>query len=494
MNNVIILPIIIPLILGMVMIIFRKNINLHKWLSVIGIIAVGVSSVVLMVQIREEGIQVLHLGGWAAPFGVSMVVDMFSAILLVTSSIVSLCCLVYAFNTIEKKREDFYFYPMFLFLITGINGSFITGDIFNLFVCFEVMLIASYVLTFMGGEKRQLRESIKYVLTNIVASFLFLIAVAYLYAVVGTLNMAHMSVRVAEAEQGGMLTVIAVLFLIVFGLKAALFFFYWLPGAYSVPPVAISALFAALLTKVGIYAIFRMFTLVFYHEPQFTHVLIGVLGALTMILGAIGAVAYSDINRILAYNVIVGVGFIIIGLAAFTSAGMVGAIYYLIHDIVVKALFFLIGGTVIALTGTGKLKEMSGLIRTHPYLGWAFFIAALSLAGIPPLSGFLGKVFITQGTFESGHYWLGAIGLATSLLVLYSVMKIFMNVFWGETVLSEEMEKATTKGLVFPIAVLTALTIGLGLGAEGIASYVKIAAEGLMNPNLYIEAVLGNSK
>lgn len=492
MNNLIIMPIIIPLILGMVMVIFRRNIKLHKTLSLIALSASGLVAILLMGEIRAVGIQTLHLGGWQAPFGVSMVADMFSSLLLLTTSIVAICCLLYAFRSIGEERESHYFYPLFLFLITGVNGSFITGDLFNLFVCFEVMLISSYVLISLGGTKVQLRESIKYVLTNIISSFLFLVAIAYIYAITGTLNFAHLSVRVAEAGQDGLLTIISILLLIIFSLKAALFLFFWLPGSYSAPPTAVAAIFAALLTKVGIYAIFRLFTLVFYHEPQITHFLIGILGVATMILGAIGAVAHWDIKNILAYNVIIGVGFIIAGLASFSIEGITGSVYYIIHDIIVKALIFLLGGTIISLTGTGKLKDMSGLIRTHPYLGWMFFIAALSLAGIPPLSGFLGKVFITHGTFEAGYYWLGGIGLMTSLMALYSVIKIFMKCFWGETYLSEEMVSGTTKGLMAPIACLCLLTLLLGLGAEGISSFTELAVETLLNPDLYIHAVFGD--
>lgn len=489
MNNLVLMPILIPLTIGMILILFRKNSKLQRIVSSLAIIAIGVVSILLMKQIKTEGIQTLQLGGWQAPYGVSMVADMFSTLLLLTTSLVAFCCLVYAFRSIGKEREAYYFYPLFLFLITGVNGSFLTGDLFNLYVCFEVMLIASYVLITLGGTKIQLRESIKYILVNVVSSFLFLVGIAYLYSITGTLNLAHLSFRVAEAGQDGLLTTVAFLFLIVFSLKAALFLFYWLPGSYSAPPTAISSLFAALLTKVGIYAMFRMFTLIFYHEQQITHLFIGILAALTMLLGAIGAVAYWDIRKILTYNVIVGVGLILAGLASFTPHAFVGSIYYLIHDIIIKALLFLLGGTIIHLTGTSKLKDISGLIGTHPYLGWIFFIAALSLSGIPPLSGFLGKVFITRGTFEADYFWLGAIGILTSLMVLYSVMKIFMNGFWGETILSEEMEKGTTKGLMFPLVLLTVATITLGVGAEGMNEYIQIAAEGLLNPNLYIHAV-----
>lgn len=494
MNNLVIMPIIIPLLAGLVLILFPKNIRFQRFLSVAAIVASGFVAVLLLQQIKRKGIKVLQAGGWEAPFGISIVADMFSALLLFSASVAALFCLMYAFNSIGRERENHYFYPFYLFLITGVNGSFLTGDLFNLFVCFEVMLISSYALMSLGGTLIQLRESIKYVLMNVLSSSLFLIAVAYLYAMVGTLNFAHLSLRVAEAGQDGLLTTVAFLFLIVFGMKAALFLFFWLPGSYSAPPTAIAAIFAALLTKVGIYALFRTFTLVFYHEPQITHFIIGILGALTMILGAIGAIAYWEIKKVLTYNVIVGVGFIMAGLASSTHYGIMGSIYYLIHDILIKALIFLLGGTIIYIMGTSKLKVISGLIRNHPFLGWMFFIAALSLAGIPPLSGFLGKVFITRGTFESEYYWLGGIGLMTSLMVLYSIMKIFMNVFWGETNVSKEMEKGTEKGLMLPIACLTGLTIALGIGAEGINEFVRIAAEGLLNPTLYIEAVIGESQ
>jgi multicomponent Na+:H+ antiporter subunit D len=491
MNNLIILPIIIPVVTGMVMVILRDNIWLHRFLSLLATVLIGIVSVLLLEQIRTIGIQILYLGGWKAPFGITLVADMLAVLLVLVTAIVTFCCLFYAFSSIGPERERHYFYSFCLFLIAGVNGAFLTGDIFNLFVCFEVMLVASYVLISLGGSRIQLRESTKYILINMISSFLFLTAIAFLYSMTGTLNMADLSVRVAEAGQGELLTAVSLLFLIVFCLKAGLFLFFWLPGSYSAPPTAIAAIFAALLTKVGIYAIIRLFSLVFYHEPSITHLFIGILAAASMVLGAMGAVAYWDIKRIITYTVVVGVGFVLAGYASFSLVGIRGSVYYMIHDMIVKALLFLAGGTIIHLTGTGKLREMSGLIRLHPKLGWMFFIAALSLSGIPPLSGFIGKIFVIEGTFQSSYFWLGGIGLFTSLMVLYAAMKIFMNVFWGYTNLTEDMQKGTTRGLLLPITILTLLTIGLGLGAEGIHEYVDLAVEGLMNPNIYIEAVLG---
>ncbi len=489
MNNLVILPLVLPVMAGMIMVILRNHIRLHRFLSLLTTTLVGIVSLVLMRQIQAAGIQTLQLGGWEAPFGISFVADMVAILLVLVTAIVTFCCVSYAFSSIGSQRERHYFYPLSQFLIAGVNGSFLTGDIFNLFVCFEVMLVASYVLITLGGTKLQLKESIPYILINMISSFLFLIALAFLYRLTGTLNLAHLSVRVAEIGQDGLMTAVAFLFLIVFSLKAGLFLFFWLPGSYSAPPTAIAALFAALLTKVGIYAIMRLFSLVFYHEPEVTHLLIGVLAAVTMLLGAMGAVTFGDIKSILTYNVVVGVGFILAGFASFTETGLRGSIYYLAHDMIVKALLFLLGGTILHLTGTGKLKDMSGLIRLHPQLGWMFFVAALSISGIPPLSGFLGKIFVTEGTFRAGYFWLGGIGLLTSLMVLYSMLKLFMNVFWGYTNFTEETEKGTTKGLLLPIALLTACTIALGLGAEGLHGVVDLAAAGLLDPQTYIEAV-----
>lgn len=489
MNNLLVTPVVIPLFIGMLLIIFQKNIQLQRVLSLVALFITSVISVVLMRQIKDEGIQTLQLGGWEAPFGITFVGDMFSALLLLATSVVSICCLIYSFSSIGRKQEKLYFYPLFLFLVTGVNGSFLTGDLFNLYVCFEVFLVASYVLITMGGEKRQLGESLKYIFTNIISSAFFLIGVAYLYSITGTLNLAHLSIRIAEIGQDGLVTTVAFLFLIVFALKAGLLLYYWLPGSYSVPPTAIASIFAALLTKVGIYAIFRMFTLIFYHEPQITHLFIGILAAITMVLGGLGAIGYWDVRKILTFNVVISVGFILAGLVSLTPVGITGSIYYLLHDMLIKGLVFMIGGTIIHVTGTSNLKEISGLIRLHPLLGWMFFIAALSMVGIPPLSGFLGKVFITEGTFEANYVWLGGIGLLASLFILYSMIKIFMNAFWGETILSAEQEKGVTKGLLLPIALLTVASLTLGIGAEGLASYVAQAAEELLNPSHYINAV-----
>lgn len=493
MNNILVMPMAVPILVGIMLIFFRPKMAVQRWISFVAMLVNVYVSVVILNRIQNEGILRVDFGAWKPPFGILFVADSFSVLLVLTTSVVTAVCLLYAFTSIGTARERMFFYPFVLFMVAGVNGSFLTGDLFNLFVCFEVMLLASYALVSLGGKKAQLRESFKYVAINVLSSWFFLVAIAYLYGTVGTLNMAHLSVRIAEAGQGPLLTVIGVLFLLVFSLKAGLLLYYWLPGSYSVPPTAVAALFGALLTKVGIYALFRTFTLLFYHEPSITHTLIGIMAAITLIGGSLGAIAYNDIRQIISYNVVIAVGFILVGLAVSTTMAMEGSIYYIVHDMIVKAMLFLLGGTMISLTGTANMKRMSGLIRNYPLLGWLFFIVILSLAGIPPFSGFIGKVLVGQGAIESGAFILLALAFISSIFVLYSLLRIFMNCFWGETMISKEDEQPLRKSWLVPSVLLALGTIVLGLGAEVLAPYVTDAAKTLVDPQIYIDAVLDNN-
>lgn len=490
MNNLLAMPLLIPLCAAVILLFFKNNMAWQRWISAIGILLNIAASSVIIYQVKTDGIQILHMGGWLPPYGIVFVADMLAALLVLTTSVVGACCLFFAYGTIGKEREKYYFYPFFQFLLVGVSGSFLTGDLFNLFVCFEVMLISSYALIVLGGTKRQLRETLKYILINIISSTLFVAAVAYLYGVVGTLNMADLSVRIAEVGQDGILNVIAMLFMIVFTLKAGLFLFFWLPGSYSVPPAAVSALFAALLTKVGLYALIRMFSLIFYHEPAVTHSWIAWMAGATMLLGAFGAIAYSDIGRILNYNVVISVGFIAVGLAVGTPDAWNGAVFYLLHDMVAKALLFIVGGMIVHVAGTGRLTEMGGLIKRYPLMGWMFFIAALAIAGIPPLSGFTGKLLIIIGSLQEDYFWLAAISLASSFIVLYSLIKIFMAAFWGAEMNNVHSLPKINKGFTFTAAGLCLIVICMGLGSEWVYHFVSEAGNTLSNPALYIDAVL----
>lgn len=509
MNNLLVLPVLLPMVIAVFLMFFRKKVEMQRVIGLIGGIANVLVAGMIVLRVRSEGIQTLQFGGWSPPYGIVFVADMFAALLVLAASITGLAVLIYSFASIGREREEHYYYTFFHFLLVGVYGSFMTGDIFNLFVFFEVMLISSYALITLGGDKKQLREAPKYLLVNILSSTLFVASVAYLYAAVGTLNMAHLSQRITEAGQGGVLNVIAVLFLIVFSLKAGLFLFFWLPGAYGAPPFAVRALFGALLTKVGLYAIVRTFTLIFPGDPSFTHGWIAGMAAATMVLGGIGAVAYRDIPRILNYNVLIGVGFVAFGLAASTRDALDGVVFYMLHDIVSKGLMFVLGGMLIAAAKTDRLDGMGGLIRRRPGLGWMFFILALALTGIPPLSGFAGKVLIVRGGLEEGMLALSLVALASSLLTLYSLVKIFREAFWGtEPEVQQEAEavqgrkskktsqaidakKTSGAGLANVSAVLLlAFVIGIGLASNSVYGFASQAGETLANPILYIEAVL----
>ncbi|MBN8193545.1 Na+/H+ antiporter subunit D [Bacillus sp. NTK074B] len=491
MTNLLILPILIPLFTAIILMFISKYVKVQRGVSVLSTLLTVVTSLILINTVHQEGIQTVNLGSWAAPFGITLVSDMLSALLVTTTSIITFVVLLYSFKSIGIERERFYYYPVVQFLLVGVNGAFTTGDIFNLFVFFEVMLMSSYVLLVLGGTKAQLREGIKYILVNVISSALFVITVAYLYSVVGTLNMADISRKIAQVDQPGILTAIAILFLLVFGLKGAIFpLYFWLPGSYYAPPTPVLALFGALLTKVGVYSILRTYTLFFYHDTGFTHEILAMLAILTMIMGCIGAIAYWDVKKIIIYNIIIAVGVILFGVSTMNPEALEGALYYLVHDMIIKAALFLLVGVMMAITGTANLKKMGGLIKDYPWLGWTFLVAAFSLAGIPPLSGFIGKFLIVRGSFAAEAYLGAGIVLASSLLVLYSVIKIFLNGIWGTPKEYKGISKGDARYLWMTSAILVVLAVCYGLGAEAMRPLFSQATEVLVNPELYIDAVL----
>ncbi|WP_416149279.1 Na+/H+ antiporter subunit D [Salipaludibacillus sp. HK11] len=491
MTNLLILPILIPLLMGVILIFFKDSKTIQRVVSVISLALMLILSAYITYTVYISGIQTMELGEWPAPFGIVLVADLLSSSLITLASLLALVCLFFAFQTFSGERERNYFHPFFLFLMVGVNGSFLTGDLFNLFVFFEVMLISSFILISMGSKRYQLRESLKYVIINTVSSMFFIIAIAYLYGITGTLNMADIAVKISELEQTGIVSVIAVVFLFVFGTKSAIFpLYYWLPHSYFAPPAAIAALFGGLLTKVGVYTIMRTYTLIFPHDDTVFQILL-ILGGLTMFIGVLGAVSQFDFKRILAVHIVSQVGYMIMGIGIFTHLAIAGTFFFLVHNIIVKSALFLFAGVTEKITGTSHLKQMSGVIKTHPYVGWLFFITAISLAGIPPLTGFFGKFGLIVAGLEAGHYFVIAVSLITGVLTLFSMWKIFMTSFWGEVKFKEPEGKDRKVGkLLIPIIPLVALTVILGLAAEPFMQFSLEVAEQLMDPSQYINSVL----
>lgn len=492
--NLVVLPIIVPLLIGTVLLLFRNNLTVQRIGGIVGALLTLVISVVLLTKVYTDGIQVVTLGSWDAPFGISLVSDMLSVLLVTSSSLITFVVLWYSVYALGEERERFFFYPAVLFMLSGINGAFTTGDIFNLFVFFEVFLMASYVLIALGGKRIQLRESMKYIIVNVVAAALFVITIGYIYSVAGTLNMADLSVKLGEIGSMGVISTIAIMFLVVFGIKAGIFpLYFWLPGAYYAPPLPILALFGALLTKVGIYSIARVYTLIFTTDVAFTHDMLMMLAIATIIFGSIGALAYMDIKKIIIYNIVIAVGVILFGFAAFNTTAVTGATLYLVHDMLVKALLFLMIGVLILITGKTNLREMGGLIRHYPTLGWTYLVAVFALAGIPPLSGFAGKILIIQGGLEGGFVWQSIVVAASTMVVLLSAIRIFIYAFWGSEKPFNAPPKKAYSQYMAPVVVLFVLVMGYGVFIEFLTPFFLEAGRQLMDPSFYVDAVLGGN-
>jgi multicomponent Na+:H+ antiporter subunit D len=493
LSTLITLPIVIPLTTAALALVAWRSREFQRAISLLGGVAYVIATLALLVETRRHGIGVVQLGGWPAPYGISLVSDLLSAIMLVMAAITVMAVIVYALTSIDVERERFGFHVLLHVVLLGASGSFLTGDIFNLFVWFEVALMSSFALLALGGERPQLEGALKYVAINLISSVIFLAAVGLLYGSVGSLNMADVSIKLAESPHNGFSTVLAVMFLTCFGIKAGLFpFFFWLPASYHTPPITVSALFAGLLTKVGVYALIRLFTLIFNQDVGFTHTIILVISGFTMVVGVLGAVAQMDVRRLLSFHIISQIGYMTMGLAFNSVAGLAGAIFYIAHNILAKTNLFLVAGVAQRYSGSYNLKEMGGLFKASPWLALMFAISAASLAGIPPLSGFFAKFSLVYAGFEARQYAITGVSLAVGLLTALSMSKIWNEAFWKPAPAELSPNPRVGGSLIAPIAAMAALTLLMGLAAGPFYRLCLDAAHQLQNPSAYLQAVLGD--
>jgi multicomponent Na+:H+ antiporter subunit D len=500
---ILVLPVLIPLAGALGALLTWRRPRAQRLLAVTSMAALLAVAVTLFGTVSRDGIQVAQMGAWPAPFGITLVADLLSAIMLLVTAVTGLAVAIYAIGSIDRRRERYGYHVFYQVMIMGVCGAFLTGDLFNLFVWFEVMLIASFVLMALGGETPQMEGAVKYVTLNMLSSTLFLTALGILYGKVGTLNMADLAVKIGGTMRPEIITVSAVLFLVAFGIKAGIFpLFFWLPASYHTPPVTVSAVFAGLLTKVGVYALIRTFTLIFTTEVGVTHGLLLAAGVLTMATGVLGAVAQFDLRRLLSFHIISQIGYMVVGLALLTPLALTGAVFYLFHHIIVKTNLFLVSGIAHRLDGHFGLKQMGGLYRSAPWLAALFLIPAMSLAGIPPLSGFWAKFTIVKAGLDA-HSWIAsAVALAVGLLTLFSMTKIWADAFWkanpgqaqgnGATPTPRRAVSIGTQALLYgPVVSLAAITLCIGFNPEPFFDIAARAAEQLLTPAYYIEAVLG---
>ncbi len=498
MTLLLILPILLPLLSAIVLLLLGRRIHLQRWLSVISATALCIAALLLFRQVWLFGIQTVAVGDWAAPFGIMLVADLLSATMLVVVTLVGLAVALYAVVSIEREHQFDGYHLFFQILLMAIAGALLTGDLFNLFVWFEVMLITSFVLLALGGGRSQIEGAFKYVALNLFASALFLAAVGMLYGATGTLNMADLARQLnAGVMAPALMTTLAMLFLVAFGIKSALFpLFFWLPASYHTAPPVISALFAGLLTKVGVYVLLRLFTLLFVQDVAYTHTLLMWIAGFTMIIGVLGAAAQNEIRRILSFHIVSQIGYMIMGLAIFTPLALAGTIFFVAHNIIVKTTLFLISGVVLRLQGTEQLKKLGGLYRSRPLLTALFLVSALALAGLPPFSGFWAKLLLVHSGLAAEAYWIVAVSLLVSVLTLYSMTKIWNEAFWkdtGDAALADAalqpLSRLATWSLMAPIVVLTLVAVAMGIVVEPLLQITERAAAQLLDSRAYIDAV-----
>jgi multicomponent Na+:H+ antiporter subunit D len=485
------LPIILPLAFMIILIIGRKSLLFQQVFTFLASGSLVVFASFLLFFIKANGIQSIQSGSWPAPYGITVVVDLFSALMLLAVAFVSLVISIYSPGFIDRKRQMAGFYPLMFGLLLGVNGALITGDIFNMYVWYEVMLTSSFVLIALGGSPEQLQGSVKYVAINFVASIFFVSAIGIIYSIAGTLNMADLAHKLRTAEEIPFINAPLMLFFIAFSIKSALFpFFFWLPASYHTPPIAITALFAGTLTKVGIYTMFRFYSLFVVHDVLFWKTFLFVLAGLTMVIGVLMAASQFDIRRILSFHIISQVGYMVMGLGIFTKTAVAGAIYFILHNILSKTNAFLAGGLVFQDSKSYNLGAIGGLYKSKPLIALLFFIPALSLAGIPPLPGFFGKFFLIKGGFEAQDYFITGVALLVGFFTLFSMVKIWNEAYWKKE--PQNIEKGTIeKGPIAATILMVLGVIALGLVAGPISGIALEAANQIITPELYINAVLG---
>jgi multicomponent Na+:H+ antiporter subunit D len=429
------LPVLLPLLGAAGALLVSGHPTFQRTLSTTVLSTVLAVSVVLLFVADAEGAGAVSVGGWPVPLGIVLVVDRLSALMLVVASTVALGVLVFAVGqgTADGSEETplSIFHPTFLVLVAGVSNAFLAGDLFNLYVGFEILLMASYVLLTLGGTAARIRGGITYIVVSLTSSLVFLAAIGLVYAATGTVNMAQLAVRLGELPDGIQVLLQSML-LLAFGIKAAVFpLSAWLPDSYPTAPAPVTAVFAGLLTKVGVYAIIRTQTLLFPGGALDDLLLWAALA--TMVIGILGAVAQSDLRRMLSFTLVSHIGYMVFGIALGTSAGLAGAVFYVAHHIAIQTTLFLVAGLVERQGGSTNVDRLGGLARRSPLLAVLFFVPAMNLAGIPPLSGFIGKLGLLQAGVAEGSaeaLTLVAGGVVTSLLTLLAVARVWTRAFW----------------------------------------------------------------
>lgn len=514
------LPILVPALAAGLALLLGRNPFAQRTIAMVTLIFLFVLGASMMLVADMEGIQTVQIGGWDAPVGITLVADRLSTIMLTVSSIVLFSVMWYAISQGvrdgNKEEPVAVFLPAYMLLTMGVNLSFLSGDLFNLYVGFEIFLVASYVLLTLSASPSRVRAGISYVMVSMVSSMIFLFALGMIYAAVGTVNMAQVGLRMEDVPDGTRAAIFGTL-LVAFGIKAAVFpLDAWLPDSYPTAPSLVTAVFAGLLTKVGIYAIMRMRSAVFT-DGSLDGMLMWV-GLATMIMGILGALAQNDIKRLLSFTLVSHIGYMIFGIALGTAQGLSGAIFYAVHHILVQTALFLVVGLIERQAGTTSLRRLGSLLYGAPLIAILYFIPAINLGGIPPFSGFLGKIILLEAGAEKGGWmsWVLIAGaVITSLLTLYVMVLVWSKAFWRSRKDAPEGQMAQAHsapladvtdevhfseredvgkmpvGMIASTSLLVLASVSITFAAGPLSGATGRAAESAQETNIYRTAVLG---
>ncbi|MEM6756151.1 MAG: proton-conducting transporter membrane subunit [Planctomycetota bacterium] len=509
----VVLMAVVPAVAGLLCVPLVNQRKACRAIGTLGFLTTTTLAVWLLFEAAGRGgTLVTQMGDWGAPYGITLVFDALSGLMLAAASLVALGCYVHSFGSLPARTERRYYHPMVCFLMLGVNLSFLTGDLFNLFVAFEIMLMASYGLLVIGGGKAQLRQAYKYVVMNLLASSVFVIAAGMAYGMLGTLNVADLGRRAQELAAADALpagfTALGVLFLFVFTVKAAVFpLWFWLPDTYPTCPIAVSALFGGVLTKVGLYAIARTFPGVFLAGDAaavLTPILV-VGAAMTMFVGVLGALAYTSIRRVLSLLIIVGVGYALLGISVGSGGSLGGAAFYMAQSMVVLAGLFLACGLIERKFGTDDTARLGGLIarrdvRGVAMLGVVVFVGLMGVVGLPPTAGFYGKLVVLRESLSPPFRGAGLVGLGVGALTLLAALRLWTTTFYGppevggasgDAVESAEDQRPKLTEW-FAMLLLFVASVGIGVAPEPMMATARAAGQQVASPDAYRAAVLDN--
>lgn len=486
----VILPVAWCLAVGALLVMLRRSLGLQPVTAIAGLAGLVMIDGLLLERVATNGPMTMVMGRWLPPFGIAFTVDLTGALFALVAASVALAAGVFSLTDINDSGRRYGFYPLLMVLMAGVSGAFLTGDIFNLYVWFEVLLISSFGLLVLGSEREQLDGTVKYGFLNLVATTLFLVATGYLYAVFGTLNMADIARKAESLRDSAPLMTLVGLYVLAFGMKAAAFpVNFWLPASYHTPRVVVSALFAGLLTKVGIYALIRVTVMLFPVEREEMSFVVALAGALTMIVGVLGALAQTDFRRILGYLIVSGIGSILAGVAVGGPGGVGGAIFYALHSMLVMTGLYFASGIAMRLGASASIITLAGLYRRHVGFAALTLMLCFAVSGLPPFSGFWPKVMLVKAALDIGAWWLAAALLLTGFLTTIVTGRLFLFAYWrDEADQSGEAVPVSAVSLA-PLAALTLLALLIGLYPDPLLGAIQRAAAGLAEPSAYLNSV-----